>query len=314
MATPTISTQRLTLLPTPFDAKRCNYYVDGSNIVIETIAEYLVRVSSTIRDTPLISILYPKEGYTSLGTYPIGDFNTILANFDSLFYSFVGGVLDVNFVQVLQPRNYGEMYEYENTNITTIGTQNIYHAVNHFITGLTNGFTFTAGIEGTGSISNYSGTVAGTVLLLDTAHGLNTGDIITVHSSTDYNGTKSIIKVTDDAFYFTATYTSNQSADWAMGSYLKCSAGSDGIYNVMMNNTSFASSVGKTFKFELNKNTIPLDNIAVSRKYASIDYTSLAASGLVSLVTGDRIWLSCRNETDATEITVRHCNVHLIRV
>jgi len=94
MATPTISTQRLTLLPTPFDAKRCNYYVDGSNIVIETIAEYLVRVSSTIRDTNPITMLTPKTGYVSLGTYPLANFDSILANFDTRLYSFEGGVAD----------------------------------------------------------------------------------------------------------------------------------------------------------------------------------------------------------------------------
>lgn len=106
MSTPTISTQRLTLLPTPFDAKRCNYYVDGSNIVIETIPQYLARVTATIRDTELVSILLPKEGYVSLGTYPIASFSTVLANFDNTFYAFIDGLADVNFVQVVYGKTY----------------------------------------------------------------------------------------------------------------------------------------------------------------------------------------------------------------
>lgn len=313
MSTPTINSQRLTLLPTPFDAKRCNYYVDGSNIVIETIPQYLARVTSSIRDTELVSILSPKEGYISLGTYPIANFSTILANFNNPFYAFVGGLADMNFIKVIPLNSYAEMYEYENTNLTSIGTTLVYHAVNHFVTGLVSGFTFVNGIEGSGNITDYGGTVPGAVLLTDTAHGLTTGDIVTIHSSTSYNGTKTITKVTNDTFYFIATYISDQSADWAMGSYLRCSTGSDGIYFISFSLTSFAAVANKVFKFELNKNTTKLDNTAVSRSYSSTDYGSTAGGGLVSLVEGDRVWLSVLNNTDATDITIRHANVRITK-
>lgn len=110
MATPTIINQRLVLLPTPFDAKRCNYYVDGSNIVIETIAEYLVRVYSAIRDTDIVTVLTPKIGYVSLGTYPLSTFSTVLANFDVKFFAFIGGLGDGNFVEVLNGSNVVKEY------------------------------------------------------------------------------------------------------------------------------------------------------------------------------------------------------------
>ena len=105
MPTPTITTQRLLLLPTPFDAKRCNYYTDGSNIVIETIPEYLTRVYAGIRDTDIVTILTPKQGYTSLGTYPISTFSTILANFDVKFYAFIGGLANGNFIEIINGSN-----------------------------------------------------------------------------------------------------------------------------------------------------------------------------------------------------------------
>ena len=211
---------------------------------------------------------------------------------------------------------YAEMYEYENTNATTIGTQNVYHAVNDFVAGSLNGFTHVGGIEGTiASVANYSGTVAGTVLITDVAHGLATGDIITIHSTTDYNGTFAITKVTNDTFYITETYTSTQTGSWAMGSYLRCSTGSDGVYKVSYNQTSFTSNPNETFKFELNKGTTPLDNMAGSSKYINAaDYRTFGTSGLVSLVAGDRIWLSTRNETSSADITVRHANINLIRL
>jgi len=209
---------------------------------------------------------------------------------------------------------YGEMYKYENATSISIGTQDVYHALVHLITGSVNGFTFTAGKEGTGNITDYSATVAGTVKLNDTAHGLLTGDIITVHSSTNYNGTFTITKIDADNFYFTKAYVSNQSADWAMGSYLKCDTGSAGVYKIEMNNTSHAATANTTFKFEMNKNTTPLDNIAVSRKFATTDYTPMSSSGLVTLAEGDRVWCSVINQTSTTDITVRHANINLIRL
>jgi hypothetical protein len=211
---------------------------------------------------------------------------------------------------------YAEMYEYENTTTTTIDTQNVYHAVNNFGVGLTNGFTFVSGIEGTiASISDYSGTVAGTVLATDVAHGLATGDIVTIHNSTNYNGTFEVTYVSDDTFYFTSAFTGDETANWAMGSYLRCSAGSDGVYRASFNNTSFMSNPNELMKFELNKNVDPLDNIACSNVYGSGgDYQSTSASGLVSLTEGDRIWLSCRNETSGADVTIRHANVNLTRL
>jgi len=67
-------------------------------------------------------------------------------------------------------------------------------------------------------------------------------------------------------------------------------------------------------QFELNKGLTPLDNIAVTRKFASTDYGSMGCSGLVTIVAGDRIWLSTQNQTSTTDITVRHANVNLHRL
>jgi hypothetical protein len=64
----------------------------------------------------------------------------------------------------------------------------------------------------------------------------------------------------------------------------------------------------------MNKNTTPLDNIAVSRKFATTDYTPMSSSGLVTLAEGDRVWCSVINQTSTTDITVRHANINLIRL
>lgn len=213
---------------------------------------------------------------------------------------------------------YAEMYTYENTTSIPIGTQNVYHAVAHagFVAGALSGFTFVAGISGTiASVADYSGTVTGTILITNVAHGLATGDIITIDSTTNYNGTYSITKVTNNTFYVTKAYVSTQTGNWIMGSYLRCSTGSDGVYNLTWSNTALPAASNETFKFELNKGTTTLDNIASSNKYGtSGDYKNMGSSGIVTLASGDRIWLSCRNETSTADITIRHANINIIRL
>lgn len=61
------------------------------------------------------------------------------------------------------------------------------------------------------SFSDYSGTVAKTVLATDTEHGLTTGDRVYIYdptsSGTGYEGIHTITVVDADTFYFSATYT-----------------------------------------------------------------------------------------------------------
>lgn len=210
---------------------------------------------------------------------------------------------------------YAEMYEYENAAATTIGTQDVYHAVNNFTEGSLEGFTFTPGIEGSiASVADYSATVTGAILITDVDHGLLTGDIVTIHSTTNYNGTFVITKVTADTFYVINTYVSTETGEWAMGSYLKCGSGSAGVYKLSMHNTSWSALANQTFKFEMNINTTELDNVAVSRKYSTTDYGSLSSSGIVTLAEGDRVWMSCMNQTSSSDITIRHANINISRL
>lgn len=61
------------------------------------------------------------------------------------------------------------------------------------------------------SVSDYSPTVAGTVLATtSTPHNFATGDSIIISGTTDYNGTFTVTRVTDTTFYFSNTFTSSQ--------------------------------------------------------------------------------------------------------
>jgi hypothetical protein len=209
---------------------------------------------------------------------------------------------------------HGEMYEFENAVITTINTQNADHAVNNFMTGTLYGFTFVNGLAGSGNITDYGGTVAGTVALADAAHGLTTGDYIAVTGTTNYNGVYEITTINGDSFYFTAIYIGNEAGTWDMGSYLLVDSGSDAVYKVSMTNTSFSASANNTFKFSIYLNDASTNNIVCSNKYGSTDYTPMPSSGLLTLVAGDRIWLAVQNQTGTANITIRHANVNLSKV
>lgn len=64
----------------------------------------------------------------------------------------------------------------------------------------------------TGSITafaDYSGTVAGTVLVTSTAHGLTTGHDVVISGTTNYNGTFTITTVDANSYYITDTWVSD---------------------------------------------------------------------------------------------------------
>ena len=96
------------LVPTGFDAKLCNTYIEGANIVIETIAEYLIRIPEPIRSPGIpVTMLLPKEGQ-SAGTFPIQTYKDIIVNYDIKYYTFVDGVGDDDFQEI----SFGDNYEY----------------------------------------------------------------------------------------------------------------------------------------------------------------------------------------------------------
>lgn len=82
------------------DSKLCNWFVDGANVVIETIPEYLARVTINRRiPATLVAILQPKEGYTTQSPYSYNSFKNVLVNYDCKLYMFKDGINDEHFVE-----------------------------------------------------------------------------------------------------------------------------------------------------------------------------------------------------------------------
>ena len=69
------------------------------------------------------------------------------------------------------------------------------------------------------SISDYSGTVAGTVLVTDVAHGLSTGHIVIISGTTTYDGTYTVTVVDVDTFYITHAYGATSTGVWTTSYY-----------------------------------------------------------------------------------------------
>ena len=78
-------------------------------------------------------------------------------------------------------------------------------------------FQGTGDLSGTiTSIVDYNGTVAGTTALINTSHGLTTGDRISLTSLPDayYDGNYEITTINSDSFYITKSYSAEDSGAW----------------------------------------------------------------------------------------------------
>lgn len=72
------------------------------------------------------------------------------------------------------------------------------------------------------SVADYSGTVADTIKITTAAaHGLTTGQSVTISGTTNYNYTYPVFVIDTDEFYVIATYVSNQSGTFIQNHSLK---------------------------------------------------------------------------------------------
>lgn len=70
------------------------------------------------------------------------------------------------------------------------------------------------------AITDYSGTVAGTILIKSSAHGLSTDDVVYIKDTTSYNGLYTITTVDVTYFYVTATYVASETTGtWGKAEY-----------------------------------------------------------------------------------------------
>lgn len=277
-------------------------------------------VQSGSIDNPRIFILKDEED--AAGTYPITvslESGTIDGNSSKIILSDSGGfVLYVDGTNgyisakaCSDAENYGEAYIYNNANPTVIETANTPIALRQIVTGLVHNFIFDAGsTAGITIYADYSGTVAGTVLVTSAAHGLATGDVITIRGSTNYNGAFEVTVVSASTFYITDTWAGDDGAsDWDQGTSLTVGVGAAGLYPAFWQmSTAPAAAAVLTFNMYINA-TIQAKSTA-ERKFPINDLASCSSSCVLDLAEGDIVWLAVSSDGTAN-ITNKHGNFNI---
>ena len=210
----------------------------------------------------------------------------------------------------------GSMYVYDSAVATSIDAVDQYHAVQVFGTGtLLNGITFTAGTNGAITDTADNG---GTLRCTDASHGLATGQYVTLTGMGDAAHVGSTAVTVIDANTFDCDDIShnsdNDTGNWQRGASLTVDTGHGGDFHCVFSMSFTSAGNNKNYKFELVKNTTDLDEFAAEEKVQTAnDLGNASAQGTVVLNGGDVLWLQVENTTDATNLTITHGNVHLMK-
>ncbi len=210
---------------------------------------------------------------------------------------------------------HGEMFLNGNGTPVTITTKDDPVALEGFSSSHLVDFTFVASKNGviTDTANN-----SGTLRITDVAHGLITGDIVTINglATPAQNGTTVITRITDDAFDCDdiTFVTIDETGTWQMGSYLLTPTGGAGTYTALMTNSATPGGTNKTYLIQLCIGNVAQVDAKAERKFGAADIGAFPVGGFITLADADRIWLSVTNLTDTTDITFKHANLSLHRI
>lgn len=202
-----------------------------------------------------------------------------------------------------------------NATATVIGAVSTLHAISIFAEGNGQYNQFIDGVAGTTSaFADYGGTVVGTVKATSTAHGLSTGDYITIEAGSNYKGLKAITVIDANNFYFTATWVANDGAiHWTRGDYIIITQACTALISVTLSVTP--ETTNDVFAFKVYVGSAPMDNFCVETKLvSSTTLQNIALSGIYDCLINDRIWLGVINNTGAGDITIKHGNISVLQI
>ncbi len=221
-----------------------------------------------------------------------------------------------------RPLGYGRvgigcMVMYDATALQTIDAVDQYHGVLGFSEGAhSEGFTFLA--SDTGAITDTENN-GGVLRCTDVAHGLTTGQYITVTGMGDalHVGSTGVTVITVDVFDCDdIAYNSiNDVGNWQRGSSLTVQDGFEGTYVFGFSCSWSSAAVLKNYKFEPVVNNVDSDEIVFESKIGTAnDLASSGAGGHEMLAARDVIWLQMKGTTDNTNATLRQANFHITLV
>ena len=241
------------------------------------------------------------------------DYAKIYPKIDNRLYFQDGAGVEHEIVEVNV--EHGEFFVKGNATATVITTVNDPVALELGASSHLKDFTFVAGSNGviTDTANN-----SGTLRITDVAHGLLTGDIVTINglATASQNGITAITRIDDDTFDCDdITFaTIDETGTWQMGSYLLAPTGSASDYRIMFSSSATSAGANKTFTIEVMNLISTHDDAIVERKFSSTDIGSMSTGGLITIADADRIWVAITGITDATNLTLKHFNMSLNRV
>lgn len=210
---------------------------------------------------------------------------------------------------------HGEMYIDGSSTATTVTDANKAVAIEGFSSSHLQDFTF--GSSSNGVITDTADN-SGTLRITDVAHGLTTGDFITINglATAAQNGTTAVTVIGVDTFDCDdiSYATIDETGTWQMGSYLLVPTGGAGSYMVTMSSSATPAGANKTFLIQLCIDTAAQGDAKVERKFGAADIGSIMVTGLITLAATNRVWLSVTGLTDGTDITFKHANMTLHRI
>jgi hypothetical protein len=225
--------------------------------------------------------------------------------------------------------DYGGMYTYNKAVTLSIITANAYHgyhlvAAGDIVTGLLNGWTFNAGRIVDANITSITSSGGGSPLARITcsgAHTLTTGDIVVITGATaaGYNGKTKVTVFNATIFDCDGiAYGADENPSSAVvdePAYLQCTLATAQVFRASFQLSGASALSNKEFKFELVQNVTDLDNIVGESTFSSTTVQQVAANGLITCSTGDRIWMQCKNTTgDTTDFVVQHFQMNVARL
>lgn len=208
----------------------------------------------------------------------------------------------------------GEGYFHANAVATVIETANTPIALYGATTDVMVGLTYDVGSAGAiTTFADYSGTVAGAVLVSSAGHGLAMDDIITIRGTTNYNGAFLVTVVGVDSFYITDAWVADDGAsNWEQPGTFLIPAGGAGIYRIA-GFICTAPTAACELKFATWVNITKQNKSESCRDYAINDKDTVTSTCLLQLSAGDRIWVAVESDNTAN-ITNVNGNFNMRRI
>ena len=208
---------------------------------------------------------------------------------------------------------YGEIYEYENSTAITISAANEYFALTLLNAGTMAGFTAVTGLIA--SITGVTDAGVGGLVTVAATGTWVAGTCVTLHGTTDYDGRYVIVTGGTNVFRVVATYTTTRTGTARRAAALVAGASAAGVYRVSMSASVQSAANNITFHMEPIVGTEEVDNAAGEAATSAGSWTrAIAGSGFVTIAAGDCVWAAIQNDTSATNLTVKYCNLNLVRV